>query len=486
MGWLLQNPFIAQTLKTIIGKGAPFGSTPTGADWCVKALHPSDPLTEVRGIPDHSAIPTVCLNYQSVFTLGFNSATPGPWAFDMTLLPHPLYFAYWNAPKARCPETDISQLGNFHNTQLIPGAGNPDHVALYNAWRGLALRWRLAYQSVTIYQDGPDLANQGTIVVAQAPMSPLVSCVSAPPTSTLPIRSSIRAAHFPYSIMGPDFSRSQAMPNAMMGRSREGAYVPLKLTETCQDWYSQENDITPMSMDWEEPSTAWHNVPTVRVLQFPFENVTPISVNTSTLAVQGQAVPALISGNVAHISARNLAETTSYAFHFRVGIECQLAPSSSMTPQLKLSPPYDPMALDTYFRISRELKDAYPADYNDFGKMWEVISAAVKQLSPALNSMLPGLGSAGSAVALLGDSIAARRRQRRKPRGAPQMQAVKLNPTTLSAGNVETIRQQQTQARATRSAPATARSAGQTPPRRGKKAAFKVVTVDGQPGLIPI
>jgi hypothetical protein len=42
------------------------------------------------------------------------------------------------------------------------------------------------------------------------------------------------------------------------------------------------------------------------------------------------------------------------------------------------------MALDAYYAISRELKDAYPADYNDLGKIWDVIKKAAVNTLPLL------------------------------------------------------------------------------------------------------
>jgi hypothetical protein len=50
---------------------------------------------------------------------------------------------------------------------------------------------------------------------------------------------------------------------------------------------------------------------------------------------------------------------------------------------------HDQVALDTYFAIARELKDAYPADYNDLGKIWDAISAASKKALPFLKKV-PG------------------------------------------------------------------------------------------------
>jgi hypothetical protein len=84
---------------------------------------------------------------------------------------------------------------------------------------------------------------------------------------------------------------------------------------------------------------------------------------------------------------------------------------------------YDCRALDTYFAIARELKDAYPADYNDLGKIWDIISRVGKKVLPVLKVM-PGpiaqgiATTAGGAIGL-GDAVRAKRvakKQRQKAR----------------------------------------------------------------------
>lgn len=335
----------------------------------------------------------------------------------MTMLPHPLYFAYWEGAKAYDPTSTHTEQGNFWNTQLTSQT-TPSTTELMEPWMAIAQRWRLTYQAVTIYQDGPDLANQGTIVVSQSPMQPaLFHCNSAGYNGG--VYPALRLALFEKDTEGPNFQRSQAMPNAYMGRSREGAYVPLKLTDTCQDWQSKADLISPFSSpSWEIPS-AVTTLPTTNTHSYPFWDVPGMigNVTEGVITLSGQCIPSLCNGTVANISARNLSDQTSFTFYFRTGFEMQLAPSSTFTPQLKLSPPYDPVALDTYFAISRELKDAYPADYNDLGKMWDVISKAIRTSGPALQN-LPLAKYAAPFVRAgldIGDSV---RKTRLEQRGA--------------------------------------------------------------------
>lgn len=376
----------------------------------MKALHPSDPMTEVRGIPDHSALPSLCMNFQSTFTISPEPNAVGTWQFDASLIPHPIAFMAFSRT------TNLGTVnGNLLNSQ-IDGLTHADKFA---AFKKLAQRWRLAYMGATVYQDGPDLANQGTIVVAQPPVQPRRRFISA--TLTIPTIVEQGAAQaIEYTAEDkPDFTRSQAMPNAYFNRSREGAYVPLKLTETCQDWVSEADEVSHTEFFPSPTGTAVLNVPTVGITpMFPYFDLAPLWLQTSGAGLTGDATSPTLSGNWAHISARNLSVQTSYSIFVRAGIEMQVSPSSSLSPQLKLSPMYDRQALDTYFAVCRELKDAYPADYNTTGKLWRVISEAVKKIAPSLQ-LIPGgrvLAPMLMAGVTAGDQIADLRQSKRRKR----------------------------------------------------------------------
>jgi len=312
--------------------------------------------------------------------------------------------------------------GNFTNTQLAPaGTTSPQ---LVDIWRSLAKRWRLCYQSVTVLQDGPDLANQGTIAVSQSTFEPRITTFSV--TGTPALYSYYPLAFYDEATEGPNFERAQAMPNAMLGRSREGAYVPLKLTDTFQRWQSERDFIIPTNKGTLNPSplTGCVTAQTTYTPAYPFPTVIPFYGGFPI--EHGDCVPGLMNGSAAHICARNLSDQTSFTFHFRMGIEIQLDPSSTLTPQLKLSPPVDMQAMDMYFRISRELKDAYPADYNVTGKLWTVLSNAVRAIAPpllrAVNApyLIPVAEKMIDAADATADIVRARRKKRKAKRQQKQ------------------------------------------------------------------
>jgi hypothetical protein len=425
----MSNKSVAQTqkLRGLIEEriaGDSFGSTKTGSDWCIKALHPSDPMTEVSGIPDHSAVPSLLMNYQSTYTLSPSQGAEGIWSFDATLMPHPINFMYLKKIDSVYP---LGEQSNFMNAQI---AGST-HFEKFKSFKSMVQRWRLAYMGVSIYQDGPDLANQGSIVVSQAPVQPMHMPFSVPTRST-----GVASHTWPW-LEGytdedhPDFSTSQSMPSAYFGRSRDGAYVPLKLTETCQDWVSEKDQITPCDLyPWTNPDSCVMEVPVAGVPIYPHFNLMAMGLNYGGVWDTAQATSCMLSGAWAMISAKNLSVATSFTFFVRCGLEMQVSPSSTLAPQLALSPPHDEVALNNYFSIARELKDAYPVEYNDKGKMWSVISSAVRRALHYLK-VIPGLRGAATlakGAVIVGDAVVANRAARKAASKKPQQEAPKPKP----------------------------------------------------------
>lgn len=415
-----------QVLKEeIIARNLPLGSTTEGRDWCIKALHPSDPLTEVRGIPDHSAVPSVLMNYQSTFTLAPQAGATGSWSFDASLLPHPIAFMAVQATDS------VGTLEyEFDNTQLTGAT----HAAKYATYTAMAQRWRLAYMAVTVYQDGPDLANQGTIVVSQPPVMPRAYYPCFTDTVIDVLSCGTKCVAYDADD-APNFATSQATPNAYFNRSREGAYVPLKLTETCQDWSSEADAVSITNNAKRGPDGTLMILDVNDTLRYwPFWGLEPAYAQPSAPVFKVSPTSPLLNGTVAHISAKNLDVGTKYSFFVRCGIEMQVSPSSLLSPQLKLSPPYDPVALDAYFMIARELKDGFPANYNDLGKIWDAISSAAADVLPILQKLGPygqAAASIGRGIVTTGNLIrSSRQRRRNKPTSAAPAAAASATPPT--------------------------------------------------------
>jgi len=405
-----------QLLRGVISsKELSLGATPAGADWCIKALHPSDPSTQVKGIPDMSAATSLCMNYQTTYTLSPTPGAVGTWSFTSTMLPHPIDFM-----AIQYTDSVGDHTANVLNSQ-IPG----EDMLVRSQWLASnAQQWRLAYAGVTVTQDGPDLANQGTIVVAQAPVEAYRVSACAWNNGDDKAMVSVPAVEVYGAEDLPDFNTSQAMPNAYFEQSKRGAYVPLKLTRMCQRWAGQSS-MVGAGLQWDA-STGGYRYPTAETFSWPHWTL-PCTRWTSVADASGvwyaPMTSPMLNDVFAHISAKNLAVTTSFTMFFRYGIEMRVAPSSSLSPQLELAPRHDERALYSYYAISRELKDAYEARYNELGKLWGVISNVADQILPIIGKIGPG----GKAVQTIGtglvqagnvvqQQVTRRRQRKRKPK----------------------------------------------------------------------
>jgi len=379
-------------LKSIVdGYGLPLGDTDTGKAWCLKALHPADPFVEVKGIPDESSVPSVFVNYQTIQLLSPPAGSVDGWNGILSMMPHPINFGTWRTSDLASAHTAT---GVHLNAQLT----GVTHGNKFSALIAQAARWRLAYMSCTIVQDGADLSNQGTIVAAQSIVSPLkVNCDvqvvdGVTHTTNLVVAQPHVLCFDPQMI--PVYANLQSMPNAYFARSKEGLYMPLKLTRTHQNWRSTA-DAIQYTMGSAGTGPNWLTGGSVTLTNgtdtwpFPgFATATPFAGVGTVPGVTSD----LCNDIWGSIAWNNLALTTSLRVFYRVGYELQVMPGTELTPFQSVSPKYDPRALLDYYAISRELKDAYPENFNSLGKIWDEISGVLKMAAPVV-SMIPGYGS---------------------------------------------------------------------------------------------
>lgn len=326
------------------------------------------------------------------------------------------------------------------NTQVTPGGSTTDYsgaVANISAWFE---RWRLIYAGLSCYQDGPALSNQGTVASCQVPMEttefhafPSFTTGTSTNVATSFCTSKVCSAYQANDL--PSYERSQAMPNAFFGESKNGVYLPLRLGSNHQVWRSAKQ-LTHYVCAPDESTAAGffpqvpfniglHTTAAMPNYIFPAVTANDAVIRWPVVTTAGDADvllghaphPALrsfawdldddsdaaritradprtlmmpqLAENVGHLSFRNLAVATGLQLYFRVGIEAQCPLGSPYVPYLKVAPEYDQTAVEMYYKVSRELKDAYPVEFNDLGKLWDVIKNAVRVVSGGL-SFVPG------------------------------------------------------------------------------------------------
>jgi len=181
------------------------------------------------------------------------------------------------------------------------------------------------------------------------------------------------------------------MPQAYQGLSKEGCYMPLRLTESAQVWHGEHDEHSSVGVTAlfgvtsEDTGLATLPNSATAVYDFPFEGLATCRYNDSagTRYVRtGDVTSCLCNGIVGHVCMVNLDLTTRITLTYRYGFEIQVQPGSLLTPQQMISPMFDPDAIATYFRVSRELSDAYPEEFNSLGKIWDVIKRVADSVLP--------------------------------------------------------------------------------------------------------
>lgn len=416
-------------LRSVIdGMTANFGVTESGSAWCLKALHPSDPVTSTQGIPDGSAPSSVMMNYQSAFTLQ-DTTVASTWNFDLWCMPHVV-----------CPATCLygtvalpSSMPSLHcyNPQIVGSNGYEKTRTFLRS----AERHRLCYYSVTLVHNASATTNQGSVASCQhACAERTIYASQAMGGGGSPITAFMPIAMYQLDDY-PVYEQMQSMPGSYIGPMREGVYLPLKLTRTCQQWKdSNALRLWTGRDDYSYDITPYRALPTSALTYEPYGLVGPY-MSFGSAVMGGEYTFTNMDTNCGYISGRGLSKDSSVTVYIRMGVEMQVNPLSPLAPQQTSAPPEDEVALNTYFAVARLLKDAYSADYNDRDKLWKVINTAAKTVLPAvMNTFLPGSGALADPIINISDDLRKRVQARRQRKKAKRIRAKKARPlkTTIT------------------------------------------------------
>ncbi len=408
---LLANrlPYIAATQKlreVIEAYGSSLGTSEEGKAWCIKALHPSDPLTEVRGIPDRSSGCSVMLNFQQQVTLSPPASAAGKWNCEINVLPDPLQpvFAYNTDTGAAHAEA-----ANLVNTQfgVTTGAATTEWLASFE-------QWRLVYMGASIYLNASDLYNEGICTAAQHSIHPLESGVSLGTGAGTATYCTAKIQQW-QTTDDPPYDVLVRMPAVYTGEAREGCYMPLRLDSNHQRW-RDSRDVArtgyfAQAYGTDSGTFPAAALPVIGVAGWPYADCQPAYLSAAQAGqIFGDRHLCMLNDTAGKAIFTGLNLQATVTVMMRWGVECRVLPSSKYSSFQALAPPYDPISENTYFAVSRQLKDAYPVSYNDFGKLWDVIKSVARTVDPFLG-LIPG----GAIVRQVGQGIGSMVDMVRKP-----------------------------------------------------------------------
>jgi hypothetical protein len=309
------------------------------------------------------------------------------------------------------------------DTACIPntvyGADVPTATAAFCAQ---AEQWRAVYYAATAVLDATDLTNSGNVVACQAVARPFNLGHVNYGGQTNIARFNIVQFQAEDTV---EYVQAAQMPDCYTGRARDGVYMPLRMDPQFAIWRDQGSDLVldASSAHWPTAGTELQTI-TVGASTAQTTGLYPDLVNawynTNQWSGDRHLMPCV--ANIGALCFENLNPAAALRITFRAGFETRVQPGSIQTPQQKPSIPYDRAAVEGYFAIRRQLKDAYPASYNDLGTLWKIIKGVAGFLEPAV-SAIPGVGPAAVTIAkAVGKAVdgAMSRRTARKNQQATQ------------------------------------------------------------------
>lgn len=365
-----------------------FGATPAGQQWCMKALHPSDELQIIDGIPDQNGIPGVMFNYNQMTELSCAAAATGSWDVDITLTPTPEQFAIYNLT-----DSTGTTIGPVFNSQLGAGASLS---AARTAWLAMCEAWRMCYMSATVRLNATSTTDSGMLVAAQYVVKPKkMSCAF---TTGGGVGIVGQAFNVWQTADVPVYASLMSMPNAFAGKAKDGCYMPIKLRANHQLIRSGE-DYTSQGLTVAAGNGYQFPIAGTQA-GWPWGNSTSTYISGGT-SIAGDQFPPFCNDTVGAICIKGLNPLATVTIEWHVGFQALVQPLTTNAGFQRVPPEHDPLAVDQYYRIVRQLKDGYPAAYNDWNGLWNVLKGVAQKVLPIVGAF----GPIGAAVSGLGSGI---------------------------------------------------------------------------------
>lgn len=372
-------------------KNLPLATTPGGRIFCEKALHPSNHEIKSARVPGGNNL-SVALCSDQVTTIPITSAGAEA-GFTMTANPIiPLVL--------ELNDGGVISYYQFQNAAFAGSVVKNPNVASLTTVLGNFLdsveKYRITSQSVTVELIAPSLSDQGTITAAQWRNPPQTIQPSyfydenriAPTANANPVNVWLKKNCDVYLYEPPVAPASLVLgTQAYTAKAREGVYMPLKLDKF--KWKHVNDTMIPISVQKCLNTASSVSVPAFG--EFPY-HVGNSAIGSFEKMI---AIPKPCGSVMGQIAFDGMAANVALRVRVRQVVEITCRPSSHYSPLLEVPLPPDDTALKMYFEVSAKMKDAYPASYNDLGKLKAIISKIASAVGPYVEPALSILGKAG-------------------------------------------------------------------------------------------
>lgn len=368
------------------------GQTQEGRDFCVKALHPASELISSPGIPDSYAGAVTVLRYGQITSTDASalSGTSATYDVEVLLFKHPVVFGC-----IKITDGTVTSYGTVVNANIVPaGSMSPAFTATKVA-RGLyemCETYRCVFSSCTAHLDAPATASQGTVVAVQYADRPIkfggaLLSNSATPTNSLMLDSKVMGWR-----QYKDYSYLVQMPGAYVSPATAGCYMPLILDDfqfkTTQAKVQLTDGQTATAMNMVFPPVGGSSTAVGMFYSgsvgFPYGNGSSLTGPSGVGWSDFLALPDRCGDIIGHMVFKGISKQAKVVFNWREGFEAVMQPGGTYSMFQKLSPRTDPLSLEAYQVVRRELSGAYPESYNAFGALLSTIGSIAATYIPKL------------------------------------------------------------------------------------------------------
>jgi len=424
---------------------ARFGIDGPGRDWLVKCLDPACAAIS-PGLPDSSAYAVLRPEYRvtQVINPPTSLGSNGMWDLYMYTPPGDVNGLIWAAAPSPADFTGTSPpagatTGYIQLQEPIDLQGAYAFVGVgttitstggVRVASNLPQAFRHQYKSVTCELIAPAVADQGTVYAAQ--YQPVIGgktlTYTGVPNVAAGTENFVKVCPTRMPLNEDQLTRMSV--GYYEGRAVDGLYLPLRLCGPSQPFATFTSDYLAL---WNAPTSPNPGPCTfiTEVSSVPFpSSLQPNPVWSGMAAIgsgplsyawvgegalnanfaSGSNIQGYDSGydntNLGVIIFRGLAGSVAGGFGASVQVKViagfEVVPSPQSADRVFVEPAasYDPRALQTYYAIVLELKDAYPAAYNDMGGFLDMLENVVSTLWKPARSIIDLIGGLGGMAGL--------------------------------------------------------------------------------------
>lgn len=361
------------------------------------------------------SVPTACVNYTNTYILKapMGQDVGATWDATISSTLNPISFG-----KARiigiAGDTTLVDSITLLNTQL-GGSGSEVDIfqACQTSWRTNVTKYRPMYMGITFTLTAPTLADQGTVASCQISLD--VATLAYMGSDLQDGQNLIRLCEVMPDMdcqvtpLTPEFGFSavQGQPGAFVSAAREGAYVVMKLDQEAMLYRSSMDTVIPATIVDANVNPNDASIAAVSLTDHPIHvcypdgicahqglpHVAAASKDSKTPAVNatlvaGSAALRLSSKQMGITIFKGLSSSATVTVTTRIGFECVVPSDSILLPSVEKACSYDPIALNSYWSISKELLSTYPASYNFLGTLWSVVKNIGQQVLPHVGNFI--------------------------------------------------------------------------------------------------